>query len=377
MTNKVIEPLINRGIFCEPRRHPYYVVAPHYTRYSAGVKVLHFLCHALNRMGENAYLIVHPLHYRPYESTRPDLMTFLLTEQIAKFHHSEGLTPITIYPETIKGNPFEAPFVVRYVMNYPGLLGGDREFNESEYLISYSRTLAKKITQTRQVFFLPASDPHFFFPEPDRVRSGACFYAGKHRQFHKGDLLPVTNGLKEITRGFSDSQTSEEIRQLFQSSELFYCYEDSALAIEAILCECPVVFLPNPYFTEALGKDELNGFGYSWGLDPKQIEKAKESVKLGRERYLKLFQEAKDVLQKIIEETQCEAEKIEYGSLMKLPGLKISMIEKSLGVVRAVRQKVGEKGLLEALKLIMSRSLRFVRHEMSFFPRGPNNKPDN
>ncbi len=42
------------------RRNPYYIVAPEYTRHSAGIKVLHMLCNALNRAGERAYLITYP-----------------------------------------------------------------------------------------------------------------------------------------------------------------------------------------------------------------------------------------------------------------------------------------------------------------------------
>ena len=42
-------------IFETPRR-PYYIEAPPYRRTSAGIKVLHLLCHALNRIGEDAYV---------------------------------------------------------------------------------------------------------------------------------------------------------------------------------------------------------------------------------------------------------------------------------------------------------------------------------
>ena len=36
---------------------PYYIVSPPYTEKSAGVKVLHMLCHALNMSGQRAYII--------------------------------------------------------------------------------------------------------------------------------------------------------------------------------------------------------------------------------------------------------------------------------------------------------------------------------
>ena len=42
--------------------------------------------------------------------------------------------------------------------------------------------------------------------------------------------------------------TREEVRDLFWKTEAFYCYEDSALAIEAQLCGCPTVFVANEFF---------------------------------------------------------------------------------------------------------------------------------
>ena len=36
---------------------PYYILSPPFTERSAGVKVLHMLCHALNVSGQRAYMI--------------------------------------------------------------------------------------------------------------------------------------------------------------------------------------------------------------------------------------------------------------------------------------------------------------------------------
>ena len=36
---------------------PYFIVSPPYTEKSAGVKVLHMLCHALNVSGRRAYMV--------------------------------------------------------------------------------------------------------------------------------------------------------------------------------------------------------------------------------------------------------------------------------------------------------------------------------
>lgn len=91
-------------------RHPYYIVAPRYVRTSAGIKVLHLLCHALNRAGERAYLITH-LYYLPQYATHPELITPILTRATVEHDFAAGLAPIVVYPETIRGNLFRTPFL--------------------------------------------------------------------------------------------------------------------------------------------------------------------------------------------------------------------------------------------------------------------------
>ena len=346
---------VQRSVFFERPENPYYIVAPFYTRFSAGVKVLHLLCHALNRFGQNAYLIIYPEHYKPLNGIRPDLNTPLLTKSIMKFHYDHGLTPITIYPEVFKGNIFNAPFVVRYFLNYPGLLGGDEESNPNEFSISYSKAIAKRVSNNRQVIFIPVSDPNFFSPLSHPIRSGACFYAGKYREFHGGKLFAITDGLTEITRNKKNSQTLEKIRDLFRSSDLFYCYEDSALAVEAILCECPVVFLPNPYFLEPIAKDELSGYGYAWGVDSDQIKHAKETVSLGRNAYLNLFSKAEMELKLFITETQDAVKKVSYRHMMNQSVFRLSFLEESLWFGRAGMGMLREKGILFTMDRLVRR----------------------
>lgn len=290
------------------KRHAYYIVAPQYTRYSAGIKSLHMLCNALNRAGERAYLITYPFS-SPEQSVNPWLLTPLLTRSLIGQDYAAGLTPIVVYPEVVRGNPFDAPFVVRYVLNYPGLLGGDKTYPEDEFCIAYSHELASVVPDTQLTLFVPASDPSIFTPEP-RVekRSGSCFYAGKYQEIHAGKLFDVTRGSVEIYRSLPRAQSQEEIADLFRGSEVFYAYENTALVIEALMCECPVVFLPNPYLTNAIAAHELGWDGIAWGADESEIARAKATVKQGRENYLRLFDEFARVLPDFIKKTQQAAD---------------------------------------------------------------------
>lgn len=271
--------------------NPYYIVAPPYIRTSAGIKVLHLLCHCLNRLGHTAYVLLYPA--MPWRSHQigPDLMTPVLNNDIVKSHFERGLAPIMVYPETISGNPFNSPCVVRYVLNFPGLLGGDKVYAPDELCFSYGEVLAKHTHHPDNILFLPAVDTNVYYPPPaGSERKGTCFYADKYQVAHKGKLFDITKDSLEITRDKPDSQTPQEIAEIFRRSELFYAYENTALAIEAVLCGCPVVFLPNPHLTDMIALKELGCDGYAWGAEPQEIARAKATVAKGAENYIKSYQ---------------------------------------------------------------------------------------
>lgn len=346
-----------KSLFIPARRNPYYIVAARYTRTSAGIKALHLLCHALNRMGEQAFLIMHP-YFPSYLAANPVLNTPVLSKRIMDHHRAEGLTPITIYPESIKGNPMKAPLIVRYVLNYAGLLGGDEQFHESEYCISYSEAIAATVPNSRQTIFIPASDPNFFVPPaPGATREGACFYAGKYKNYHGGKTFPITDGLTEIVRDRAGQQTPEQLRDLFQRSERFYCYENSALALEAMLCGCPVVFLPNEFFTELIGKAEQGALGYVWGADDAAgFEHARNTVVLAREHFLGLFKRAEEALADFVASTQPLAQATPYNTPMADTYVeKLSRLSYYLCLIKMVALVIRERGFSQTANLIVAR----------------------
>lgn len=351
--------LSGRALFSARKRHPYYIVAPKYVRSSAGIKVLHLLCHALNQLGEQAYLVIHPYVFDVAKATHPYLHTPLLDAARMRSHLEDGLCPITVYPETLAGNPFRAPLVVRYLLNFPGLLGGDPQHPDTELLWAYSESISARVPGTRGSLFIPASDLAVFKPTPEQPRSGSCFYASKYRHVHGGELLPVTRNSIEITRDRPDSQTPEEIADLFRRSEVFYCYENSALAIEALLCECPVVFLPNPYLDQLIGLKELGMHGMAWGDDPEEVRRAKATVQEGRQRYLALYEAAADSLQDFVEQTQASAAGQRYTQAMLIkyiqrPGYLLRLAR----TWEAVRRTLIDRGPSETWSRICGRLRR-------------------
>jgi hypothetical protein len=303
-------------------RHPYYIVAPSYVRTSAGVCVLHLLCHSLNRLGHTAYILLYPSLPSCTDPAAPDLLTPIVTPQVVQSHFERGLTPIMIYPETIAGNPFNGSCVVRYVMNFPGLLGGDKNYAPEELCFSYSKVLAAATHSPDNVLYLPATDTRIFCTVSNQpTRQGSCFYANKYKLDYKGKLFDITKDSLEITRDLPDSQTPGEIANIFRRSEVFYVYENTALATEAVLCGCPAVFLPNPYLTEMIAIRELGSEGYAWGANPADIARARETVDLGAKNYLKTYEIYWRELDRFVELTQKHVDGKKYEKPIRLPRL--------------------------------------------------------
>ena len=345
------------------KRHPYYIVAPTYVRTSAGIRVLHLLCNALNRLGENAYLVIHPYMGDPHKGVHPYLDTPLLDAQRMLQHHEDGLCPITIYPETVRGNPFDAPLVVRYLLNFPGLLGGDEHYPEDEVMWAYSEAIAQGVDGSCEVLFFPVSDPEQFTPFPPQPRKGSCFYGAKYQAVHGGELFEVTRDSVEITRDLPDSPTPAQIADLFRRSEVFYCYENSALAIEALLCECPVVFLPNPYLERMIGFGELGTDGIAWGTDADQLERARATVRQARRNYLRLYDVLEQRLHALIAQTQAVAGTTTYERLMHIesiqePGMAARLASNWEVLRHAARDQGLPRTLLRVLSYVRRKGLR-------------------
>ncbi len=245
-----------------------------------GIKVLHYLCDRLNSKGNLAFLL-------PYDQTDPLLVTapnYLaprLDREIFEAHISSGLTPIVVYPEIVAGNPLDASLVARYVLNFPGLIGGDTSYAESELVVGFSKELSDERFGGLTLTLAPWDLEHFDLPDTPVRREGSCFYSLKHR-FLGGKLLYDTASSTEITQDMEPI----EIAKLFQRSEVFYCYENTALVGEALLCGCPVILLSDGPPLTIIGQDTTKGMGIAQGNSREALDYVKSTVLQGRENLL-------------------------------------------------------------------------------------------
>lgn len=307
------------GYHARLQKNPYYIVAPGYSTKSAGVRTLYYLCHYLNMQGERAYM-VHQ-HYQIDEiNNASELYAPLLTKAILDQDYEQGLCPIMVYPETIAGNPYGAPFVVRYYLNFPGYLGG-QENDKEDFSLAYTQIIANKLDHVDQILYLPISDPSFFTNISTGKKQGSCFYAAKYQHIHQQKPFGLPDGCVEIDRNPITQFTPNKIVEQLSLSELFYCFENSSLTLESILCGTPAVLMQNDFFKESIAEHELGWDGIARNNSQEEIARAKNTVHQARDNYLNIVKRVDESIQEFATLTQAAVKSKHYDKIVQIPYL--------------------------------------------------------
>jgi hypothetical protein len=187
------------------QKKPYIILAPPYRHNSAGVRAL--------------YELRNQLEYRGYSVS------------IMSRGYSAPNT-IVIYPETVSGNPLNGKTVVRWILNYPGLLGGDKKYDENEIIFTWSENFFDA-----PILTVPIIED--FFRNERLQRNGGCFWVGKGAGIPR---IPETEGCVEITSDWP--ATRRDLALLLNSKEVFFTYDNNtALITEAKRCGCQVIII--------------------------------------------------------------------------------------------------------------------------------------
>jgi len=317
------------------RPQPYYIYAPDYRRSSAGIRVMHMLCDALIRSGHEAYVTASVLS--------PEFMTPQLTEAVLEAHRAQALEPIVVYPEVVDGNPLNGKVVVRYILNRPGFIEGNGQFAEGDILYAYSRDLLGEDIPEDRVLFLPPFDLNLFrLPDnpAKRVPGKTCYYQGRRGELRVDPALLPPDAI-EITPTWPESW--EELADLFQCCEMFYCCGSSALATEAGLCGCLTVVLVEEG-APRIGVQETQSPGAAWGTSIEELERARRTLSLTRDIWLGFQRDFWPALDHFIEVTQAAAVKQQAASKSEIVSWlqRRSLTPVQDRLVTERRQRVGE-----------------------------------
>lgn len=215
----------------------YVVWAPPFSS-SAGVRALYHLSKVLEEHGYSAPILCH--------------------EKTAGYHCINAFTremqenDIIIYPEVVSGNPLGFHRVVRYVLYFPGKLGGDTSFDRREYIASWS----EEYYPGARILHIPLIDRSLFYDANLPKTHDSIF---KHKDYGVHRRIEAENAV-EITMSYPSSR--EELAGLLQTTRVLYSFDhNSMLNDEALLCGAQVMLVTNdgtvPYKRSYINKDEF------------------------------------------------------------------------------------------------------------------------
>jgi hypothetical protein len=276
-------------------RAGYVIYAGSYVASSAGIECLHRLCGELNALGFPAFVTGGDVEAPHFDAPMIDL-------ERAESLCADGFC--AVYPETIGGNPFGATNVVRWVLNRPGLLGGDPVYAESEQVYTYSEVFSPYIeNRIAGKLYMPTIDERLFFcRDSDLTKRGLeCYYVGKSQW--KDGVVRSADAC-EITR---ENPRKSEIGKLFRAARVLYCFDNSTILIyEALFCGCPVVVVPDGTHTKAdFERLELGTTGISWGI--REYPATPVDVTALQDRYAKVKRQFAEQLNGMLAHSQSNA----------------------------------------------------------------------
>lgn len=277
----------------------FYIYTPSIRLNSAGIRVLHYLCDELNKNGQDAWLVLH----NPKENVNPvdpGLNTPIISQEQVDKHLAEGRTPTVIYSETVPGNPLKAKRVIRYLLHFPGALGGTKKFNADEWLVAYSKKIMDSTDNCNESLFLPAIKTSELPPVSKKDPNLHLMYAGKYRAFVGEPANPTEFNLLEIHRDGPERQSRTEVLDLLSRASSIYVWENSSIASEAVLLGTVCVFVPNPFLGELIADHELGFSGIATSLEQEEIERARKSLPNAKIQFQSAQQEFGKQLENIL-----------------------------------------------------------------------------
>lgn len=344
-----------------PIGHPYYIYSPRWIERSAGIKAMHLLCHALNETGNVAFLVIVGDSFDGKPRINGTLNTPVITEEIALSHFEKKLTPIVIYSETIVGNPLHAPFVVRFIANFLGLLGGPQRFKAEEFICAYSNTLAahcKEVLKRDDIFtlFFHAIHPQKFemnFNKQEYVVA----YAAKYRLFVGQPKFPDNLNVIEIIRDGINAHSRSEVIELLKNAQALILYENSAIAMEAILLGTPVILMKSNFLNEGIAMVETGGLGMRWGYSAQNIASARKELVAAKELYFKTNEDFFKTLRIFVSKTQSQAANHAYNNKVNIPDNRFIVSPHRLRLAVEILRTLGFVTLLKVVYAFIVRRI--------------------
>ena len=167
---------------------------------------------------------------------------------------------IAIYPEVLDGNPLESPFVVRWLLNRPGVLASNSGYATSDLIMHHGPPNAKNPDLADELFIFHC-DRSWLEPagQPKRDLYGCVAYRkGKNRR-----RVALTQGCIDI-----DGLSRDEIAHLFKRCRYFFSYDIYTFSlVQAALSGATPVVVPQEKMPAHVWREnyKLGTYGIAYG----------------------------------------------------------------------------------------------------------------
>ena len=207
---------------------------------------------------------------------------------------------ITIYPEVISGNPFNAKNVVRYVLYYPGWHAGEKEYSDDELIITYNNEYVKD-TKYENAFVLTVLNPKLnIMKNNDKKRNKIGLLVRKCKDFeYKMNLLNQYKHLLKLPVISIDDEINKctdlnNLSKIYNTISLFISFDPHTYhSTMAALCGCTSVVIPS----KEISSEEfynVQKYGVAYGF---------ENIDFAKLTYSKMIDDLKQMEQNTF--TQC------------------------------------------------------------------------
>jgi hypothetical protein len=207
---------------------------------------------------------------------------------------------ITIYPEVISGNPFNAKNVVRYVLYYPGWHAGDKEYSDDELIITYNNEYVKD-TKYDNAFVLTVLNPKLNIMKNNyKKRNKIGLLVRKCKDFeYKMNLLNEYKHLLKLPVISIDDEINKctdlrDLSKIYNTITLFISFDPHTYhSTMAALCGCTSVVIPS----KEISNEEfynVQKYGVVYGF---------ENIDFAKLTYSKMIDDLKQIEQNTF--TQC------------------------------------------------------------------------
>lgn len=265
MTSTTCDPDIVFPTFASTKysRQPYYIHAPAYEAKNLQSRVLHELCNALNQLGFESY-VDSPV-------VCGDLWTPMVTASVKAAHFKAKKTPILVSPHKRKGAGDDVGVQVELRLDAVDTPEKAEGFDGAVLVFD---GLYRDVQGSQPLWWPVANGDVFAVPPDAPARDLQLLYMDQYT----GPVTGLPEATTKITPG--DDRPLSELADLYARAKVLYTYEWSVAAIEARLCGCPVVLIPNASClpSRPAAADFYGSAGLAWGLDDDACQLAEKEV---------------------------------------------------------------------------------------------------